>query len=353
MAFRNGQELLTLTRPRLILASVEKLELGVLSRRRPLSLLWVQIRSKLMPGDDTTGGALDSQDTLGGDTAPLIDGRPGDAQDVGQAGHAADDLGSVSDGFNFQGGVIHAPMGNSQLPLPSTNNYGAEGKEPLHIVTMDKDSLGSRLRKSREAAKLTQTTIAREFGITRNAVSLWESDVNAPTTDKIGRIADMTNVSVEYLLTGRQTKTVQKHEIPNPLNLPRDVPVLGTGACGQDGAFVFESTPIDWVKRPERIKGLPDVYALYVQGSSMAPWREEGQLVYVNPKQRPQIMDYVVVQTGTGGKPTAAYIKRLVKRSATEIRLRQYGPHPEDLVIPMRKVISIHRIIDWSELMAV
>jgi transcriptional regulator with XRE-family HTH domain len=162
------------------------------------------------------------------------------------------------------------------------------------------DSLGARLRKAREDAGLSQSAIAKELGITRNAVSLWESDDNAPTTDKIGRIAVLTGASVEYLLSGREPKSVPKHEIPHPLEMPRDVPVLGIAACGEDGAFVFESTTIDFIRRPPRLKGIPDVYAIYVQGHSMSPWREPGSSVYVHPKQQPQVGDYVVVQTGAG-----------------------------------------------------
>lgn len=322
-----------------------------MSRRSPLSLLWVQIRSKLMAGDDSAGGGLNGNHPFSGDPVPLIDRMAGNTEDFGKFGGPSDSLGGGGDGFDAQTDFIHAPIGKSELPRASTENYGEMGKGNLHIDSMEQDSLGARLRKAREDSGLTQTQIAKEFLITRNAVSLWESDVNAPTTDKIARIADLTGVSVEWLLSGRDTKIVQKPDIANPRDLPRDVPVLGIAACGEDGAFLFESTTIDWVNRPARIKGLPHIYALYVQGSSMAPWREEGETVYVNPKQHVQIGDYVVVQTGTGGKPTAAYIKRLVKRSATEIRLKQYEP-AEEFSISMRKVISIHRIMNFSELLA-
>lgn len=333
-----------------ILPKDKMLEPGAVSRRRPLSLLWVQIRSKLMAGDDPTSGGLDGKDPLSGDSVPLIDSRPRNPEDFRELSGAADDFSGSGNSFDSQSGLIHADRGNSVLPSASINNYGEPGNGTLHIEEMEKDSLGSRLAKARKDANLSQSAIAKEFGITRNAVSLWESDVNAPTTDKIARIADLTGVSVGYLLSGVDARNVQKNEIPHPLEMPRDVPVLGTAACGEDGAFVFESTTIDLVRRPPRLRGVAGVYALYIQGSSMAPWREEGETVYVHPRQPVQIGDYVVVQTGSGGKPSAAYIKRLIKRTGSEIRLEQFRP-PEELSFSPKRIISIHRILSWSELL--
>lgn len=138
-------------------------------------------------------------------------------------------------------------------------------------------------------------------------------------------------------------------------NLPRDVPVYGTGSCGDDGAFDFnEGTPIDFVRRPDRLSGVKDAYAIYVVGNSMSPWREEGQLVYVHSKQPAKVGDYVVVQTKPmrQGEAPRAHIKRLEKRTASDLVLSQYNP-PKKITIPLSKVVSIHRIMDWGELLGV
>lgn len=137
--------------------------------------------------------------------------------------------------------------------------------------------------------------------------------------------------------------------------MPRDFPVFGTGQCGDDGSFDFNGgEPIDFVRRPPRLVGIRDAYALYVSGRSMSPWREEGQLVYVHPGQPPKVGDYVVVQIkpGRSGEAPRAYIKRLEKRSGTEITLSQYNPAGK-VTFPTAKVISIHRIVDWTELLGI
>ena len=135
--------------------------------------------------------------------------------------------------------------------------------------------------------------------------------------------------------------------------MQRDFPVFGTGNCGENGSFELNGgEPIDFVRRPQRLVGIKDAYALYVQGSSMSPWREEGQLVYVHPRQPAQIGDYVVIQLKPtkAGEPPKAFIKRLEKRSGTEITVSQYSPAGR-MSFPLSKVVSVHRIVDWTELL--
>lgn len=137
--------------------------------------------------------------------------------------------------------------------------------------------------------------------------------------------------------------------------MPRDFPVFGTGNCGEDGAFELNAgEAIDFVRRPPRLVGIKDAYALYVQGSSMRPWREEGQLVYVHPGQPPQIGDYVVVQCkpSKSGETPRAFIKRLERRTGTELVVSQYAPAGR-MTFKLSQVLSVHRIVDWTELLGI
>ena len=61
-------------------------------------------------------------------------------------------------------------------------------------------SLGNKLAEARKKQNLTQEQLAERLGVTRQAVSRWESDAAYPETDKIVRMARILEVSCDYLL---------------------------------------------------------------------------------------------------------------------------------------------------------
>jgi transcriptional regulator with XRE-family HTH domain len=61
-------------------------------------------------------------------------------------------------------------------------------------------SLGNKLAEARKKQNLTQEQLAEKLGVTRQAVSRWESEAAYPETDKIVRMAQILQVSCDYLL---------------------------------------------------------------------------------------------------------------------------------------------------------
>ncbi|MDE6261081.1 MAG: helix-turn-helix domain-containing protein [Oscillospiraceae bacterium] len=61
-------------------------------------------------------------------------------------------------------------------------------------------SLGNKLAEARKKQNLTQEQLAERLDVTRQAVSRWESDAAYPETDKIVRMAQILEVSCDYLL---------------------------------------------------------------------------------------------------------------------------------------------------------
>lgn len=244
-----------------------------------------------------------------------------------------------------------------------------------------KQSPGDRLRKAREDAGFKSASeAARRHGWTISTYLAHENGQNGFSIGQAVEYATKFNVDPAWLLTGAD-KTVDRVEItttpatetrdkiatvtPRELQpgatsdiniglMPRDVPVFGSARCGEDGLFELNGTALDYVRRPPRLAGIPDAYALYVDGESMAPWREHGDIVYVHPHQPARINDYVVVQLKTSkpGDMPEAYIKRLVRQTATELRLLQFNPRKE-ITIKASRIGSIHKIVDWSELMGI
>lgn len=235
-----------------------------------------------------------------------------------------------------------------------------------------------RLRQARLATKgyADAAAAARAMGV-KVPTYLGHENGSRGFASQASRYADFYRVNLDWLLTGRgrmkrgdfveQASTEKPSQIPvSPDNelftpqdihlrsLPRDVPILGSAACGEDGVFELNGQTVDFAKRWPRLVGIKDLYALHTDGESMWPWREHGELVYVAPHQPVKIGDHVVVQLiDEPGNPHShrAYIKRLERRTEKELRLHQYNP-AESINIAMRRVKSIHRVIPWSELSA-
>ena len=143
---------------------------------------------------------------------------------------------------------------------------------------------------------------------------------------------------------------------------PLDVPLLGTAQgsdleIGENGDVHFVEqmdlsllNVVDYVRRPPALANRRDVYAITVIGNSMADRYMEGDPAYVDPKRQPRAGDYVVVQLrNRDGDTHLALLKKLVRRTSTEIELEQ--AHPElRFAISAQDVAAVHRVIPWNEI---
>ncbi len=60
-------------------------------------------------------------------------------------------------------------------------------------------SLGNRIREARASARITQKKMADMIGVQQPTMSGYESKNHMPTEDILVKIADITNVSMDYL----------------------------------------------------------------------------------------------------------------------------------------------------------
>lgn len=64
-------------------------------------------------------------------------------------------------------------------------------------------SIGKRIAEQRKRNNLSQEYIAEKLEVSRQAVSKWERDLTNPDTGNLIKLAELLNVSVEYLATGK------------------------------------------------------------------------------------------------------------------------------------------------------
>jgi phage repressor protein C with HTH and peptisase S24 domain len=181
-------------------------------------------------------------------------------------------------------------------------------------------------------------------------------------SERLRELARVLETSTDYLL-GSTDLTNRDNEPPRPIprrqDMNRDLPVFGT-ALGASSDIVEEGEAIeqidlhvgeviDYFRRPPALRNRRDIYALYVQGDSMAPAYESGTGIVVDPKKPPALRDYVVVYLrGDADEAAAVMLKRLVRRSSEYIELEQYSP-PRRFRLDKRQFRDVHRVIPWDE----
>lgn len=122
-----------------------------------------------------------------------------------------------------------------------------------------------RLKVLRIQKGLTQKQLAELLGIDRTSIVKYETGKNGPTSEILERLADIFNVSVDYLL-GRSESSAYI----SPPKKGVQIPVLGVIPAGIpieaiEDIVDWEEVPIDWTK------GGKEYFALQVKGDSMYP----------------------------------------------------------------------------------
>jgi SOS-response transcriptional repressor LexA len=144
-------------------------------------------------------------------------------------------------------------------------------------------------------------------------------------------------------------------DVPSISTLPLNLPVMGVAMGGAGDGLYLNGAIVEYVRRPPGLALAPKAFGVYIQGESMTPRYDEGDLVIINPSRPAKAGDHVLIElhpTGFEGEQTEigpAFVKRLVRRGATEVICEQYNP-PSEVRYPTDHVKSIFRIMTNAEL---
>lgn len=212
--------------------------------------------------------------------------------------------------------------------------------------------LGLRVRELRLRQGLTMAQLAERIGVTQPAISQWESGRERPGRESLMKLAEALGTSADQLLAAGPAGG--QAEILSVQALPADVPVFGTAVGGDSGDFSFNGEVIDYVRRPQGVAQMRNLYALWVSGDSMAPWNRRGDLIYVAPSRPAAPGDHVVVELAGAriNEPGTAMVKLLAARTPTHVRLGQYNP-PREFSIPLTRVKALHKVLSLRELLGI
>ena len=65
-------------------------------------------------------------------------------------------------------------------------------------------ALGERITELRKISGMSQYALAEAMGVSRQAVSKWESGASSPDAQNLIRLAELLDTDIEYLTTGRR-----------------------------------------------------------------------------------------------------------------------------------------------------
>lgn len=143
-------------------------------------------------------------------------------------------------------------------------------------------------------------------------------------------------------------------DLPGRGQMPNDVPVYGTaaGSLGK-GAFQFEGGVIEYVRRPPALIGSKVIYALYVEGDSMAPEHNPGDLRFVHTMKPPRAGDSVIVQVQNHeADRVEAYIGHYIRTSGNTLLIGKLNPKAT-VEINRTYVRSVHKVLTINEMFGV
>ena len=66
-------------------------------------------------------------------------------------------------------------------------------------------SIGERIKELRKEQNVSQVQLAKALGVSRQAVSKWETDLSVPDTLKLIQLADLLMTDTEFIVTGNHS----------------------------------------------------------------------------------------------------------------------------------------------------
>jgi len=192
-------------------------------------------------------------------------------------------------------------------------------------------------------------------------------EVTADAAPKLGRAL---NVDASWLMYGAGKGPAG---LP-PLNLPIDetlpprnfqfaptpekpdfqhtIEVKGTAEAGKDGRFYFNGETVDRVARPPRLAHRMTVYCIRLEGDSMVPILDSGELLFVDAAQKPRPGRIAVIQLHPtqDGEPAPAFVKRVERITSEWVDLKEWQPKERVFRIQMSRIKTMHLVLKNSEM---
>lgn len=73
--------------------------------------------------------------------------------------------------------------------------------------------IGQRIRDLRKQKRMSQTELAKSAGVSQTTVTAWETGKAEPSSSAVARLADIFNVTTDYLLGRPNKQEIKKDDV--------------------------------------------------------------------------------------------------------------------------------------------
>jgi phage repressor protein C with HTH and peptisase S24 domain len=196
-----------------------------------------------------------------------------------------------------------------------------------------------KIRHRREELKISQAELGANVGVTQAAINKIERG-GVARSRFTPIIAARLNIPLSELIEGAVDETQQDAVVQQAVKVMRmpelaagrygfggEIPVFGSAEAGP-GELTIGTEQIGTVQRPLPLQGIPEGFGVYIVGESMEPEFEAGDTAFVHPRLPPVPNATCIFYSGEQPEALRATIKRLVRATPTEWRVRQWNPPP-------------------------
>lgn len=181
--------------------------------------------------------------------------------------------------------------------------------------------LKDRVKLLADRKKISLPQLEQELGFGNATIVKW--DKSTPKADKLKKVADYFNVSMEYLMDGN---------IEKPKGV--QIPVLGDVAAGIPIEAIEDI--IDYEEIDENLARKGEFFGLRIKGNSMSPRIQNGDVVIVRVQPDAESGDIVIAKVNGDD----ACCKKLLKH-ADGITLLSFNQDYEPLSFNKQDIVSL------------
>lgn len=187
------------------------------------------------------------------------------------------------------------------------------------------------LKQLREKRELTQEELARELGISKSTISMYENGNREPDFEMQEAIADYFNVGLDYLMGRVNYRSFYSHPDILPIKTKK-IPIIGGVACGEP---IYQEEDFEcYIEADTDIKA---DFAMRCYGDSMVNIGiKDGYIVFI--RKQPMVNNGEVAAVNIDGEFT---LKRFFQYGDTVVlRSENSDPEYKDLQYPKGSINS-------------